>query len=226
MGTGQPGHPPVHASSWPSYPDQSWPQWGPHPQVGINHHSGLRLPVTDYVSGGGLFGYSYGALVHSCSSTAGHVSQHHTYPAMDLPPFISYTGPVCPPRGESTTHANIQQRQCQASQQLRAMGSDIWSSSAGQAIPHSVPGIRQPSGTSLSAVWASTSQTKITPILGQGSGYNHSRGQPISGGSLLVPLEAMSFGVPLSQPYNLYSPCPKCPHDLHRRFPYPDPSVQ
>ena len=84
-------------------------------------------------------------------------------------------------------------------------GSDIWSSGAGQAIAHSAPGIRQPTRTNLSAAWASTSQTQITPTLGQGSSYSHSRGQPISSGSLPVAIEAMSFGAPLSQPYSLYS---------------------
>ena len=105
-------------------------------------------------------------------------------------------------------------------------GGDIQSSSAGQAVPHSISGIRQPSGTDLSAARASTSQTQITPALSQGSSYSCSRGQPISRGSLLVPIEAMSFGVPPSKPYNLYSSYPKCPCSLHRRFLYPDSSVR
>ena len=88
-------------------------------------------------------------------------------------------------------------------------GGDIRSSGAGQAVAHNTPGIRQPTGTSLSAAWASMSQTQITPTLGQGSSYGRSRGQPISGGSLPVPIEAMSFGAPLSQPYNLYSSLPQ-----------------
>ena len=77
------------------------------------------------------------------------------------------------------------------------LGSDIQSSSAGKAIAHSAPGVRQPTGTGLSAAQASTSQTQITPALGQGSSYSRSRGQPISGGSLPVPIEAMSFREPL-----------------------------
>ena len=88
-------------------------------------------------------------------------------------------------------------------------GGGIQSSGAGQAIAHSAPGIRQPTGTGLLTAQASTSQTQITPALGQGSSYSHSRGQPVSGGSLLVPIEAMSFGVPLFQPYNLYSSLPQ-----------------
>ena len=88
-------------------------------------------------------------------------------------------------------------------------GSDIQSSGTAQAIACSTPGIRQPTGTSLSAAWASMSQTQITPALGQGSSYGQSRGQPVSGGSLSVPIEAMSFRVPLSQPYNLYSSLPQ-----------------
>ena len=89
------------------------------------------------------------------------------------------------------------------------LGGDIQSSSAGQAIPRSVPGIRQPSGTGLLAAQASTSQTQITPALGQGSSYSHSRGQPISRDSLLVPIEAMSFGAPVSEHYTLYSSLPQ-----------------
>ena len=50
-------------------------------------------------------------------------------------------------------------------------GSDIQSSGTGQAIVCSTPGVRQPTGTGLSAAWASTSQTQITPALSQGFGY-------------------------------------------------------
>ena len=88
-------------------------------------------------------------------------------------------------------------------------GGDIWSSGVGQAVAHSAPGVRQPTGTGLLAAWVSTSQIQITPALSQGSSYGCSRGQPISEGSLLVPIEAMSFGAPLSQPYNLYSSLPQ-----------------
>ena len=88
-------------------------------------------------------------------------------------------------------------------------GSDIWSSGAGEAVAHSAPGVRQPTGTGLLAAWVSTSQIQITPALSQGSSYGCSRGQPISESSLLVPIEAMSFGAPLSQPYNLYSSLPQ-----------------
>ena len=89
------------------------------------------------------------------------------------------------------------------------LGSDVRSSGTGQAIACSAPGVRQPTGTSLLAAQASTSQTQITPTLGQGSSYSRSRGQPISGGSLAVPIEAVSFRAPLSQPYNLYSSLPQ-----------------
>ena len=84
-------------------------------------------------------------------------------------------------------------------------GGDILSSGIGQAVAHSEPGVRQPMGTGLLAAQASISQTELTPTLSQGSSYSHPRGQPVSGGSLLVPIEAMSFEVPPSQPYNLYS---------------------
>ena len=86
---------------------------------------------------------------------------------------------------------------------------DIQSSGAGKAVARSTPGVRQPTGPGLLAAWASMSQTQITPALGQGSSYGCSRGQPISRGSLLVPIEAMSFGAPLSQPYNLYFSLPQ-----------------
>ena len=98
------------------------------------------------------------------------------------------------------------------------LGSDIWSSGARQAIACSALRIRQPTGTSLSAAQASTSETKITPALGQGSSYGHSRGQPINGGSLLVPIEAMSFGsFPTLQPLllpasNIYAVFTGCSH--------------
>ena len=88
-------------------------------------------------------------------------------------------------------------------------GSDVQSSGVGQAIAHSVPSVRQPTGTGLSAAWASTSQTQLTPALSQGYSYSHTRGQPISRGSLPVLIEAMSFRAPPSQPYNLYSSLPQ-----------------
>ena len=53
------------------------------------------------------------------------------------------------------------------------------------------------------------SQTQLTPALSKGSSYSRPRGQPVSRGSLLVPIEAMSFGVPPSQPYNLCSSLPQ-----------------
>ena len=91
----------------------------------------------------------------------------------------------------------------------RLSGGDVQSSSVGQAVAHSMPSVRQPTGTGLSAAWASTSQTQLTPTLSQGYSYGHTRGQPISGGSLPVPIEAMCFGAPPSQPYNLYSSLPQ-----------------
>ena len=113
-------------------------------------------------------------------------------PEAKVPPMqTSSKGGPKPPNGSQPSGANIQ------------------SSSAGQAIAHSTPGIRQPTGTGLSTAWVSTSQTQITPSHGQGSSYNCSRGQPISGGSLSVPIEAMSFEGPLFQPYNLYSSLPQ-----------------
>ena len=88
-------------------------------------------------------------------------------------------------------------------------GGDVQSYGVGQAVAGSMPSMRQPMGTGLLAAWASTSQTQLTPALSQGYSYGHTRGQPISGGSLPVLIEAMSFGAPPSQPYNLYSSLPQ-----------------
>ena len=103
------------------------------------------------------------------------------------------------------------------------LGGDIRSSSAGQAIAHSAPGVRQPTGTVLLAAQASTSQTQITPALGQGSSYGCSRGQPVSRGSLPVPIEAMSFGALLLQPYNLCSSLPQTSTQSSQDVPVPRP---
>ena len=126
------------------------------------------------------------------SSTAGHVPQHGSYPALNLSSFLSHTGPEAkvPPTPTSSK------------------GGDIQSSGVGQAIAHSVPGVRQPTKTGLSAIWASMSQTQITPALGQGSRYGR---MPISRGSLPVPVEAISFGVPPSQPHTSMQPSQEVP---------------
>ena len=98
---------------------------------------------------------------------------------------------------------------CKSSDGSWLSGSSTWSSGIGQAIVHSLPGVRQPTGTGLLAVWVSTSQTVSAPTLSQEYSYNHMKSQPIGEGSLPVPMEAMSFRVPPTQPYNLYSSLPQ-----------------
>ena len=105
----------------------------------------------------------------------------------------------------------------------RPLGGDVQSSGIGQAIAWSMPSMRQPMGAGLLAAWASMSQTQLTPTLSQGYGHGHTRGQPISRGSLLVPIEAMSFKAPPSQPYNLYSSLPQTSMWSSQEVPVPRP---
>ena len=205
MGTSQPGHLSVHASDWLSHSDQSRPHWGPHPWLAqitaqtCDFQSQIMSVVADYsdipmelwcaavLQQLDMFLSTAHTLPWTCPLSYPILAQH-VHPEAKVPPMLtSSKGSPKPPN-------------CS-----RPSGNDIQSSGAGQAIACSTPGVRQPTGTGLSATRASTSQTQITPTLGQGSSYGCSRGQPISRGSLPVPIEAMSFGVPLSQPYNLYS---------------------
>ena len=116
---------------------------------------------------------------------------------------------ICPEVKVPPTPTPMVRGSSKSSDSSQLSGSNIQPSGIGQAIVHSLPSARQPTGIGLSAARASMSQTQLTPALSQGYSYNLPKNQPISGGSLPVPMEAMSFGMPSSQPYNLYASLPQ-----------------
>ena len=89
------------------------------------------------------------------------------------------------------------------------LGGSVQSSSIRQSVAHSLPGMRQPTGTVVLAARASVPQTQLTSALRQGYSYGGMRSQPASRSDMPVPIEAMSFGAPAPQPSRFYSSLPQ-----------------
>ena len=106
---------------------------------------------------------------------------------------------ICPEAKVPPTPTQTSKDSSKSSDSSRPSGSSIWSSGTRQSVAHSLPGMRQPTGTGLSAARASMSQTQLTSALRQGYNYSGMRSQLACRSDMPVPVEAMSFRVPATQ---------------------------